>query len=74
MSSNDTPTPSLDNIKAQIHELRMARKLNTIRLNAGLQYVSKKIQNETERRSTEHETLNTNIETVKNDLNLEKEK
>jgi hypothetical protein len=72
MSSNAAPTLSLDDIKAQIHELRMARKINTMRLNAGFQYVSQKIQNEAETRAAEHEKIKHHIDIFEKDLYSEK--
>lgn len=63
---------SFDDIKAKLHELRMTRKINTMRLNARMDYIYKKVHSETETRLAEHEKINNHIETVAKDLETEK--
>ena len=67
------PLSSFDDIKNQVNELRQARKLKTIRLNAGLKYVSTKISGESEHRTSVHKSILNTIITAQSDLEKEKE-
>lgn len=71
-TTDTSPKLSFDSIKSQINELRQARKLKTIRLNAGLKYVSTKLQQESEHRTEIHEKIMNHIEIAKTDLEKEK--
>jgi ABC-type molybdenum transport system ATPase subunit/photorepair protein PhrA len=66
-------TPSLGDIKKQINELRQERKLHTVRLNAGLKYVSAKLAEECDRRKHEHDKIASGTSSSKTDLETEKE-
>lgn len=75
MADDDTtPQVSLGDIKHYMNELRQARKLNTIRLNAGLKYVSTKLEEESTHRASIHEKLTNQIQISQSELEKEKEK
>lgn len=77
-SSTSVPVPTaptfedIGDLKKHIRSLRQDRKLHHIRLEAGLKYVKSKIDSLSEARESNTNKLMSEIQTIKNDLEIEK--